>query len=89
MAKVIVEIPDGEFCSDKGHLDCLYAQHNRDEHYCHLYRHFLGGLEDVIINNEKIRVRRKCKPCLNALNGDVGPLSIIVDSEDKTNDKNE
>ena len=89
MATISVEIPDGEFCSDKGHLDCLYAQHSINEHYCHLFRSFLDSSEYVKVDGETRRLRRKCKACLNALNGDVGPLAIIVDTEDKTNDKNE
>ena len=82
MANIIVSIPDGEFCSDKGHLDCLYAEHCRGEHYCHLYRHYLGDMEDLIVDGEKRRARRKCKPCIDALNGYVGPLAIQVDTED-------
>lgn len=82
MASVNVSIPDGEFCSDKGHLDCFFAQHERGDHYCHLFRHYLGGLEDVTVSGERMRLRRKCKPCLNALNGDVGPLAIQVDTEE-------
>lgn len=89
MATISVEIPDGEFCSDKGHLDCLYAQHSMHMHYCQLFRSFLDNSKDVKVDGETRRLRRKCKACLNALNGAVGPLAIIVDTEDKTNDKNE
>lgn len=89
MATISVKIPDGEFCSDKGHLDCLYAQHSINEHYCHLFRSFLGSSEYVKVDGEIRRLRRKCKDCLNALNGYVGPLAIIADMEDKINDKNE
>ena len=82
MATISVEIPDGEFCSDKGHLDCLYAQHSINEHYCHLFRSFLNSPETVKVDGETRRLRRKCKACLNALNGHVGPLAIIVDTKD-------
>ena len=88
MATISVEIPDGEFCSDKGRLDCLYARHSINEHYCNLFRSFLDNLECVKVDGETRRLRRKCKACLNAINGEVGPLAIIVDTEDKTNDKN-
>ena len=29
MATVIVNIPDGEFCSDKHYLDCKFASHQK------------------------------------------------------------
>lgn len=63
MAKIIVEIPDGEFCSSEKYLDCAFAQHCRDEHFCHLYRHYLGDSEYLKINGEERKVFRKCKPC--------------------------
>ena len=88
MATISVEIPDGEFCSDKGHLDCLYAQHSINEHYCHLFRSFLNSPETVKVDGETRRLRRKCKACLNALNGHVGPLAIKVDTEDNIKDEN-
>lgn len=88
MATISVEIPDGEFCSDKGHLDCKFASHNDGVHWCNLHHRFLDKLEEFIVDGETRRLRRKCKACLNALNGDVGPLAIIVDTEDKPNDKN-
>ena len=37
MAVIHVEVPDGEFCSDKGHLDCKFASHQNGVHYCHLH----------------------------------------------------
>lgn len=40
MTIINVEIPSGEFCSDKGYLACLYAQHSITEHYCHLFNSF-------------------------------------------------
>lgn len=89
MATINVEIPDGEFCSDKGHLDCLYGQHSINEHYCHLFRSFLGSSEYVKVDGETRKLRRKCKACLNALNGDVSSLAIIVDTEDEIHVKNE
>lgn len=89
MAIINVEIPDGEFCSDKSHLDCKFASHNDGVHWCNLHHRFLDSLEYVKVDGETRRLRRKCKACLNALNGDVGPLAIIVDTEDKPNDKNE
>lgn len=88
MATINVEIPDGEFCSDKGHLDCKFASHQNGIHYCHLHGEFLDKLEEFIVDGETRRLRRKCKTCLNALNGHVGPLAIIVDMEDNIKDEN-
>lgn len=88
MAVIHVEVPDGEFCSDKGHLDCKFASHQNGVHYCHLHGQFLDKLEEFIVDGEKRRLRRKCKSCLNTLNEDMGSLAIKVDMEDRTDDKN-
>ena len=67
MAIIHVEIPDGEFCSDKHYLDCKFASHLDEIHYCHIYGRCLDKLEEVTVEGEKRKLRRKCKPCLKTL----------------------
>ena len=83
MATISVRIPNGNYCSDKEH-HCFYAEHCRGNSYCHLFRHYIDRINDAIVEGEKTVVSRKCEPCLNALNGDIGLFSITVDTEDET-----
>lgn len=87
MARVVIEIPDGKFCADKNHLDCLYASHENELHWCGLYRTYLGELESYQVQTsngtEKMRLREKCSSCFINMQEDSGrgivPLSEVVD----------
>lgn len=72
MAKAIVNIPDGLFCSDKSHLDCLFADHTEHTHWCDLYRCEIGELETFKSEGCLRRARRKCNKCLEAMIADCG-----------------
>ena len=79
MAEITVFVPDGEFCSDKHHLDCIYADHSTTNgHWCDLFRERLPELESIHSDGELIRVRRKCNMCLSLMKND-GDDGIIVD----------
>lgn len=79
MAEITVSVPDGEFCSDKHHLDCIYADHSTTNgHWCELFREQLNNLEDIYSNGERMRVRRKCNTCLKLIKNDTGN-GITVD----------
>ena len=72
MANAIVEIPDGLFCSDKGHLDCLFADHTEHIHWCRLYRCEMRESEMFMSEGYLRRARRKCNKCLEAMIADCG-----------------
>lgn len=72
MAKITLTIPDGEYCSDNHHLDCLQASHKDGIHMCTAFGRRLGPLLDVSVNNETRRVRRKCVECLDNMKADNG-----------------
>lgn len=73
MAKITVDVPDGNYCSDQRHLDCVFSEHSPDGlHWCHLFQVLLGTLEDVYVNGERIRARHKCEACIAAKKQDTG-----------------
>ena len=80
MAKVAVQIPDGQFCADKNHLGCLYEIHGRGVHWCALCRVHLNPLEEFRVNGERIRLRRKARECVARILDDGGK-GIEVDDE--------
>ena len=82
MAKITVSVPDGEYCADKTHLDCIYASHEFGWHRCNIFSETLGALEDVNVNGERRRLRKKCAACLNAMQHDSGK-GIIADDKAK------
>lgn len=82
MAEITVFVPDGEFCSDKHHLDCIYANHSiTNGHRCNLFRERLPELENIRSNGELMRVRRKCNTCLGLMRNDRDD-GIVVDEGD-------
>lgn len=72
MAKITITIPDGEFCSDKHYLGCLYEEHENGLHMCRLFNEFLQPLEEFKVNGERRRAFRKCKICFNSMEDDSG-----------------
>lgn len=80
MAKAVVFIPDGDFCADNHHLDCLYSTHSDGFHWCGLYQTSLGHLEDITVDGRPRRAFRKCADCKSAMLEDLGD-GLVVDSE--------
>lgn len=72
MAKAEVFIPDGEFCCDNSHLDCLYADHDGSTHICRLYLQRLMPLESFFSNGNPRRAYRKCNLCIQNMVADRG-----------------
>ena len=72
MAEITVFVPDGEFCSDQNHLDCLYDRAMYGFHRCDIYGEELGQMRRITVGGESQRVVRKCETCLNAMRNDGG-----------------
>lgn len=72
MAIVEVFIPDGEFCSDIGHLGCQFEDHEAGLHWYKLYHESIGKLQDIYVNGEHRRAFRKCDKCREQMFNDGG-----------------
>lgn len=79
MAIAEVFIPDGQFCSDKNTLGCLFADHEVGLHWCRLYHQSIGKLQDIYVDGERQRAFRKCDKCLEKMIKDGG--NGIVEDE--------
>ena len=80
MAIAEIFIPDGEFCSDKGHLGCLFEDHEAGLHWCKLYHESIGKLQNIYVNGEHQRAFRKCNRCKQNMINDRGN-GLVEDDE--------
>lgn len=70
MAYTEIFIPDGDYCSDKNHLGCMFEKHEYDFHFCSLYNESIGTINDFKINGELRRAFKKCNRCVIEKLGD-------------------
>jgi len=64
MAILKVEIPNGEYCSDKNRLGCIYARHHElaGEHNCTIFDQPIK-LRGFKVNGELRMAFEKCDKC--------------------------
>lgn len=81
MAYQQVKIPDGDYCGDKHHFDCMFADHEVGWHMCRIYNQSIGPLETITVNGERLRVRRKCTSCHDKMINNDMSRALIPDKE--------
>ena len=58
MAYTEIFIPDGDYCSDRNHLGCMFERHEYEKyingfHYCSLYDETIGTVNEFKIDSFK------------------------------------